>query len=204
MQSGTVTEDQLRAARALQAEIGGGLGKMLVKLGHISEKQLARAMSELGGIRYMDLSEVKLLPSLMDLLPRSLMEERLVIPIRLDHDSLIVAMAVPTDLEVLEIIRFDAGYNVEPVLALDGDIRDKLNHYYYDGKEPFRPTTKYQLSDLVKEIQPSRPPGTVGSKKTSPATTEQKLQALATLLMRKGVFTEQEFGRFLNDIVSAE
>ncbi|MBI4686087.1 MAG: type II secretion system protein GspE, partial [Nitrospirae bacterium] len=67
--SGIITEEQLNAALALQKKSGGRLGTNLVKLGHITEDKLVAFLSKQYGLSAINLSDYKIEPSVLKLIP---------------------------------------------------------------------------------------------------------------------------------------
>jgi type IV pilus assembly protein PilB len=79
-----------------QATTGGRLGALLVDLGHLSERDLAAALSEHLDIPMADLRKDRPDPEAVNLVVEHVARELVVVPLRLDGNTLEVAVADPT------------------------------------------------------------------------------------------------------------
>jgi general secretion pathway protein E len=126
VQAGKLTARDLERALSAQQEMGGMLGRVLVRLGLVSESDVAQAVSRQLGI---PLVSVQDLPDTMlevdGLLPEFL-RTHAVYPIRADGDELHVAMAVPQDAFLLKALQLATGHTVRAHLALESDIEKAL------------------------------------------------------------------------------
>ena len=96
--SGLVAEDEVRGALAEQASGGGGrrLGRMLVERGVLSESDLARVLAEQHGMRVVDLRATTPTPEASALISEATARTLCVLPLAIDGDVVIVAVADPT------------------------------------------------------------------------------------------------------------
>ncbi len=69
-------------------------------------------------------------PRAVSILPEKIARQHLVFPLIKVGNTLMVAVAGPTDLETLDDLRFAAGCRVQPVLALEEEISAALDRYY--------------------------------------------------------------------------
>lgn len=116
----------LERALSAQQEMGGLLGRVLVRLGLVSESDVAQAVSQQLGVPLasaQDLTDA--VPEVEGLLPEFL-RTHAVCPIRVEGAELHVAMAVPQDAFVLKALHLATGLTIRPHLALEGDIEKAL------------------------------------------------------------------------------
>ncbi|MGA2914530.1 MAG: GspE/PulE family protein [Sedimentisphaerales bacterium] len=124
---------------------------VLIKDTHRSDENKARAIAEKYGAAFIRLSEVKLLPHVVRLLPQSIVTEHNVIAVKCEGDTLYVAMTNPADLPVLDQINLLTGFNVKPVVATEKEIIKAISEHY--GAEQM---TKQDLIDARFDTEPAQ------------------------------------------------
>ncbi len=147
-----ITPEQLDQALALQKTSGERIGSNLTKLGYIGEEEIASFLSRQYGVPPVDLNNVKIDPAIIKLIPAEAAIRHLVIPLSRTGNTLTVAMANPSDILVIDDLRFMTGYNINPVVAPETSIRNALNRYY---------DTAGLARILVKDLQEKEPKGAV-------------------------------------------
>ncbi|HKX17028.1 MAG TPA: ATPase, T2SS/T4P/T4SS family [bacterium] len=117
-----ITQEQLDQALAISREGRGPLGQILVGMGALSERELARAVAEQWGLTYTDLSDDSIDPEAMHVLPAYLIQRHRVIAVNRKHGHLVVAMTDPSNVVAIDDIRLLTGLDVEIVIAAGSDI----------------------------------------------------------------------------------
>ncbi|NWF76135.1 MAG: type IV-A pilus assembly ATPase PilB [Nitrospirae bacterium] len=128
--SNLITEEQLKEAIALQKKEGGKLGANLIKLGYITEEKLVNFLSKQWGIPSINLDDYKIEPSVLKLVPYEIARKYLIIPVARLGATLTIAMADPSNVFVIDDIKFMTGYNVEVVVAGESAILNAITTYY--------------------------------------------------------------------------
>ncbi len=111
--------------------------KALVESGKVTEEQLLAVLSEFFDVPYVDLREVNIPEELVKIIPRDTAEKTLIVPFARSGPTLKVAMKDPSDVQVREKIRFNTGYRIQPFVALDFRIKEKLEEIYGKAEEEF-------------------------------------------------------------------
>jgi type IV pilus assembly protein PilB len=142
---GLVTREQLSKALDDARNGGNRLGFSLVKLGFLSEQDLVRALARQHRIPAVDLERVKLDPRILKLVPPEIAVKHQVLPLRRVGRTLTVAMANPTDLGVLDDLKFVTRLDIEPVIAGDFSLRKIIEREYEASDE--------RINDLLKQIE---------------------------------------------------
>ncbi|HEY7769084.1 type IV-A pilus assembly ATPase PilB [Longimicrobium sp.] len=142
---GLVTREQLSKALDDARNGGNRLGFSLVKLGFLSEQDLVRALARQHRIPAVDLERVKLDPRILKLVPPEIAVKHQVLPLRRVGRTLTVAMANPTDLGVLDDLKFVTRLDIEPVIAGDFSLRKIIEKEYEASDE--------RINDLLKQIE---------------------------------------------------
>jgi type IV pilus assembly protein PilB len=128
-----ITEDQLQKALLTQKKEGGRLGSVLIRLGFIDEAKLLKFLSQQYGVPSIDLQKVEVDPSVIKLIPVEVVKKYLVVPIKRLGATLSLAMVDPSDIFAIDDIKFMTGYNVEPIVANEASVIEKINQYYGKG-----------------------------------------------------------------------
>lgn len=138
-----ITDQQLQKALAEQKGSGERLGSVLINLGFIKEDTLLSFLSSHYGIPSISLSEFNINPDLIKLIPADLAHKYLVFPLALKGNTLVIAMADPSNIFAIDDIKFLTGYRIEALAAVESAIKDAINEYY---------ATSTSLSELVSRM----------------------------------------------------
>jgi type IV pilus assembly protein PilB len=125
-----VTADQLKQAADHQRKNGLSTASAMVNLGFVSEQELAEVLSKHLGYPHIDLEQFEVYPEVVSLLSADVAKKYMVMPIHQIRSFLTLAMMDPTDLEVVEDIRFRTGLSIQPVIASESAIAAAISRYY--------------------------------------------------------------------------
>jgi len=154
--SQVITDEQLREAVGLQRKEGGRLGTNLVKLGYITEEKLVAFLSKQWGVPAVTLSDYKIDPSVLKLIPIEIARKYLIIPVARVGAVLTIAMADPSNVFVIDDVKFMTGFNVDVVVAGESSILQAIStHYRGDGAliASKKEATKEAAKQAAKSIQ---------------------------------------------------
>jgi len=130
LERGLIDEEELRTALNLQAESREKIGKLLVDLGYVSEKDCLAVVSEHLGIPAISAAEYPPVPVVDNLLTFRFMKQCKFVPIALESNVLTLAMADPLDTATLDSVRQSTGYSLKTVLGAESEILDVLEKFY--------------------------------------------------------------------------
>jgi type IV pilus assembly protein PilB len=130
VRSNLISSQQLQKAQEETRKNGKRLGYNLTKLGYIKEEDLADFLSKQYGVPSINLDDFEIEQNIIDLVPKEVAEKHQVIPINKSGASLIVAMSDPSNIYVIDDLKFLTGYNIEVVVASETAIRDSIEKYY--------------------------------------------------------------------------
>jgi type IV pilus assembly protein PilB len=122
LEKGLLKPEQLEEALKVQKNTTEQLGRILIELGFISEKDVLRAHAEQLGIPFLELDRTSVDEDVAKAIPQSIVQRYNAIPIRRSGNRLTVAMADPTNVFALDDIRLITGYEIDPMLAAPDDI----------------------------------------------------------------------------------
>lgn len=130
-----ITTEQLESALELQRSQGGKLGEILLNRGLVKAEELAVMLSVQLNIPLIDLKRHMVQPNAMRLIPEDMARKYAVIPMDIINDALVVVMADPEDIRVIEDIKTQAKMRVEVVLGIQSDIERAIDLNYGSGAE---------------------------------------------------------------------
>lgn len=133
---GYLTKDQLEAALEEQARTGDLLGQVLLRRGYLREEDLLRALADQQKAHLVRIRELELDPKALALLDPRFAREKRVLPFKLEGNRLHVAMAHPSDLALLDELRFRTGKEIVPHLAPDREILEALDRLLAEQARP--------------------------------------------------------------------
>ncbi|MCP4716465.1 MAG: type IV-A pilus assembly ATPase PilB [Deltaproteobacteria bacterium] len=130
VQGSIVSQDQLDTALKEQKDKGGKIGTILVKHGFVKESAILQFLSEQYGVPAIKLSEFIIDPEVLKIIPSEVATKYQVMPLALKNSTLIVAMIDPTNIFVLDDIKFLTGYRVEPLIAAEVAVTSAIDTHY--------------------------------------------------------------------------
>jgi len=145
LREGLISREQLQKALDEQRQNGTRVGYNLVKLGFIQENELTRCLARQFKMPAVDLSNFEVDAKLVKLVPADLATKNLVLPLKRDGRTLTVAMADPTNLGVIEDLKFITRYDIFPVIAGEFTLRNVIEKHYESND--------VQMSALLSEIE---------------------------------------------------
>ena len=125
-----ITPLQLKRAVDEQRRQGGRLGHELTKLGYVEENELTAFLSKQYGVPSINLSDFDIDPEILKLIPKEVVQRHQIIPINRSGNTLIVAMADPSNIYAIDDVKFITNFNVEVVVASEKAIADAIEKYY--------------------------------------------------------------------------
>jgi len=147
---GKVTAGDLARARRLADDAGELLPRMLVRLGLVSERDMAQAMGEVLGLPLVDDSAFPSEPVAEGLFPLRFLKDARVLPLAENEERILVAVADAADPFVLSAVAMAAGKPVEAAVALPSEIDSALARLYEKPAET-GPEAEPELGDFDEE-----------------------------------------------------
>jgi type IV pilus assembly protein PilB len=117
-----ISLQQLRTAQEESRKSNTSLGYQLARLGFISDQEITEFLSQQYRVQSVNLDDYEIEDDVRKLISQEVCERHKVIPISRTGNSIIVAMADPSNLHAIDDIKFLTGYNVEPVVASEAQI----------------------------------------------------------------------------------
>jgi type IV pilus assembly protein PilB len=146
IRDGLLTRDQLKVALADQRQQGRRLGYSLVKLGFVNEVELTKVLARQYRMPAVDLSRFEPDEQVLKLIPAEVARKNQVLPLRRDGRLLTVAMADPSDLGLLQDLKFITRFDVVPVVTGEFTLQALVDRCYEQADQP-------QLSELLRDME---------------------------------------------------
>lgn len=131
---GRLRAEDLARARAYREQHGGNLLTLLVRLGLVSERDLASAQSELLGITLFSEKDFPEQAPDIDSVSTRFMKQQHLVPVRVEDDTLHVVMADPQNPAMLKALRMATGLKVEPSVGITSEIDNAIERYFGGGR----------------------------------------------------------------------
>jgi len=126
---GTISADQLAEAEQMASNLGIPVEDALVRNEYVDPQRMAQAKADHFGFEFIDLDEMEITPSLIELVPESVARENIVIPVSEEGGRLVVAVEDPMNFEIVEKLRFILNRDVEMVMAPKEAILTAINRF---------------------------------------------------------------------------
>src|SRR2546427_5777392 len=88
--------DQLSEARAMQQQTGAKLQDAIIKLGYATLEEVMGAIAEFHGMPFVDLTNMVIPPSVIELVPESVARENVVLPMSQEEGALKIILSDPS------------------------------------------------------------------------------------------------------------
>lgn len=127
---GVLSVDQVGEAKNLQLQTGSKLQDAIIKLGYASLDDVMSAFAEFHGLQFVNLTDVTIPPSVIEMVPESVARENVIIPLAQENGALKITMSDPGNFEVLQKLQFILNKDITPVLATQEQIIEAINRHY--------------------------------------------------------------------------
>jgi len=130
LKAGAINEEQLEEALSKQKTTGGTLGSNLIGMGTLTEQQILDYLGKQLNVGVISLKVEDLKHEVTSIIPADVAKKFNVIAVERNGNTLTVAAADPTNIFVLDSIKFVTGFNVKPVIAAESVIKEAIDSLY--------------------------------------------------------------------------
>jgi len=131
-----ISAEDLDRGLELQKERGDKLGRILIDLGFLAQRDLLQTLSDQLQVRLVALDGPPLVTPETESLSVRFLRQFRCLPLSLDDSGLTLAMADQLDFETIAAVRYTTGLRVKAALAAEGEILETIDRYY--GQEAKR------------------------------------------------------------------
>ncbi len=133
IEAGHVGEKELNIALAEQKKRGKRIGQVLIELGYLSEDKLLPILGKQLKVPFVDLSKVEIKPEVLKMVPEKICRKHNLVPISFDGKSLMIGMADPLDVFIIDEIQFQNNCEVVRAICSENQIADATDRLYVAG-----------------------------------------------------------------------
>jgi general secretion pathway protein E len=142
---GHITPEEIMRSIELQTESGVAFGVLLVRLGLVSDRDMADLQCRITDFPLLDEKEIPEIPILTDSFSAKFLQDAYILPIDETEEHLIIAMVDPGDEFTIQAIELASHKPVQIKIATTTQIENALGRLYGDGNS--------RLADIVEEIE---------------------------------------------------
>jgi type IV pilus assembly protein PilB len=130
LKHGYITEAQLNKALEEQKKTGQRLGRTLVSLGFMQEERLVEILSAQFEVPYVKLASFNIDPDVHNYIAEDVCRIYKIVPLFVTDKTLTIAMTDPTNMRVIDIVKFKAQMDVDIVMASEKDVIAAIDRTY--------------------------------------------------------------------------
>src|ERR687892_190211 len=182
LREGLVTREQLAQALAEQKNTKHRLGYVLVKLGLVQELEITKVLARQYRMPAVDLSRFEVDPRILKLVPTDMAAKGVVLPLKREGRTLTVAMADPTDLSLLEDLKFITRFDLFPVLAGEFTLRTLIEKHYANDQQ--------ELQTLLKDMEATGEDVEVVEEQEEEAVTQAQIEDAPVVKLINGMLID--------------
>ncbi|OZG75432.1 secretion system protein E [Hahella sp. CCB-MM4] len=123
--------------------------KLLLEKQWIDEKKLLSLLKKEMFFEEISLNEFQVDPAVLSLIPKSFCQKQLIIPLRVTGKRLLLAMADPLNVELIDELGFTTALEIDPVISTVTDLERKLGELYGEEEASIK-----DLESIVSGVDP--------------------------------------------------
>lgn len=127
-----IDQSRMGVIRKKSEETGEPFLALLINEGHVSEEELTRSIANVTKVPYVDLSDAKVNPKTLALLPQEIAERYMAVPLGEMQNRLVVAMLDADNVQAVDFLSNKIGRPLKVYLASEPGIRHVLKQYQTD------------------------------------------------------------------------
>lgn len=133
IEAGHIGEKELNIALAEQKKRGKRIGQVLIELGYLTEDKLLPILGKQLKVPFVDLSKVEIKPEVLKMVPEKICRKHILVPISFDGKSLMIGMADPLDVFIIDEIQFQNNCEIVRAICSENQIADATDRLYVAG-----------------------------------------------------------------------
>ena len=130
IEEGLITEEQLEGALARQKITGHKLGEQIIEDNLLTESQIFKFLEDQLNIKHINLNSYVINPDAINKIDEEFAKNNNIIPIDIKGGELVVVMADPLDLMLIDDMNMMTGMPIQPMIASKKSIEDSIDIAY--------------------------------------------------------------------------
>ena len=126
---GLVTQEVIKSLHLKAEQESKPLFSLLVSEGHVTNEQLTKTIADVNNVPYVNLSNAKIDPEILSLLPQEIAEQYMAVPLGEMQHRLVVAMLDADNVQAADFLSNKIGRPLKVYAASEDGIRRVLKQY---------------------------------------------------------------------------
>ncbi|RMF09555.1 MAG: type II secretion system protein GspE [Candidatus Neomarinimicrobiota bacterium] len=135
IEAGVLTPEQLHEGLKKQKETGEPLGRVLAKLGFLTEHDFIIALSQQLDLPYLFLDNYNFDPEVKNLIPEEYARHNKIIPLFRIDSTLMIGISDPSNIDIFDELSRMTKMEIEPTLCAESEILESLDEIYGASKD---------------------------------------------------------------------
>ncbi|MFZ2957885.1 MAG: ATPase, T2SS/T4P/T4SS family [Candidatus Ozemobacteraceae bacterium] len=133
IEAGHISDKEFNIALAEQKKRGKRLGQVLIELGYLTESKLLPILGKQLKVPFVDLTKMDIKPEVLKMVPEKIARKHLLVPISFNGKSLMIGMADPLDVFIIDEIQFQNNCEVVRAICSENQITETIDKLYVAG-----------------------------------------------------------------------
>jgi len=129
VEEGLITQEEVNNLKSDAERTHQPVLKLLIAEGHITDEQLTKVLAEANGVPYVNLSESFIDPKILQLIPRSVAENYMAVPLGEMQNRIVVAMLDAGNVQAADFLSNKVGRPLKIYAASESGVRHVLGQY---------------------------------------------------------------------------
>lgn len=168
VEKGIVNSGQLQETLKVKKHSDEDLTSLIIQKGIASYQDVYETLAEYYNMPFIELEGYSIDPDVLEVVPKDMAIKYKIFPVFKIEDTLTVCMVNPGDVQVIDALRRETGYSIEPAVSIEKDIVFAIRKYFESSGE--LDTT---LDEVIQDIESEKP------KKEQEKTSAEKLKQLS-------------------------
>jgi len=153
LKEGLITQTQLDEALKIQEKVNARLGRVLVKLGYVENKTISECLARQLNLPVVNIKDHEIPEKVIKQVPYELAKQHLAIPVEFKDNTLVVAMADPSDSYAIEELQFKTNLSIKATLSTEESIIEAYKKYYKIDEKEYRSFTSGSIETEEEELK---------------------------------------------------
>jgi len=154
------------------------MGELLVTKGLVSQQDIAMVLSLQLNIPLVDLKRDRVNPEALRYVPEEYARSHTLVPLDATSDSIVVVMADPADIQVIEDLKARSRKSILPAVATPDDIKEAINLSYRVSGE---------IEQQIGQVAPAEPEATAAARLSPDIVAQTPIVRTVDLLVAQAV-----------------
>ena len=160
------------------------LSQIIINKGFAEDEDVIDCLAEFLNIPFVQLQDYTVDPAVLEIVPKELSIKHKVFPVFKIENSLTIAMVNPGDVQVIDRLHRETGYEIEPAVSLERDVMRAIETHYEGAKE-----LDSSLDEVIQDIESEKPEKeeTTSAEKLKQLSAETPVVKLVKLMLSQAI-----------------